>query len=441
MAESLRYCHTAFPVGYRYKYSNIGPDVLGYIIQELRGEYYPRYMKENLLAPVGMENSAFLSAGIPAQKDVALGYEYYKGEYYPLEQGDITSLPSGNLYSTIEDMSDFAKFVFRGGEANGEQIVNPETLMLMFEDQFSSQRDPQPMGLGWKTARVFGSEPLVWHDGGPGEGIGSLVALLPERKLGVVLFANEISFEGRISVPLATEMLERMLETKYGVIPPKDETPEPIEVDRSTLDDYVGRYIAFGQVMDVSLSGDRLKGKIQGMKFDLIPVDQTRFQVSHWLLNLGLANLLQLPIDLRELEIEFLAGDETDGDVMIINVGDIFYEICPRYPEFTDIPALWEEIAGAYELVLRLPSGNAGNEIVGRDEIVIEDGLLKMPGVIGPLKPINETEIIILSGPFAGETMVYEPGTGYIYHQTRLEHKKSLKEGNPVCSHEYCSLS
>ena len=417
MVESLKNCHMAFPVGYRYKYINIGPDMLGYIIQELRGESFARYMEENLLARIGMENSAFLSAGIPAQKDVALGYEYYKGEYYPLEQGDITSLPSGNLYSTLEDMSAFARFVFRDGEANGEQIINPETLMLMFEDQFGSQRDPQPMGLGWKTDRVLGSELLVWHDGGPGEGIGSLVALLPERKLGVVLFANEISFEGRISVPLATEILELMLETKYGVIPPKDETPEPIDIDRSLLDDYEGKYIAFGQVMDVFLRGDRLKGSIQGMTFDLVPVDQTKFLLSHWLLNLGLADLLQLPMDLRELEIEFLVGDATEEDMMIINIGGISYEICPRYPEFTDIPALWEELTGEYELVVRLSSGNAGNEIIGRDEIVIEDGVLEMPGVVGPLKPINETEIIILSGPFAGETMVYEPGTGYIYHQ------------------------
>ena len=417
MVESLEDCHMAFPVGYRYKYISIGPDMLGYIVQELRGENFARYMKENLLTLVGMENSAFVSAGIPAQKDVALGYEYYKGEYYPYEQGDITSLPSGNLYSTIEDMSDFAHFVFRGGEANGEQIINPETLNLMFEDQFSSQRDPQPMGLGWKKTRALGSELMVWHDGGPSEGIGSLVALLPERKLGVVLFANEVSFEGSVSVPLAIDILERMLETKYGIIPPEDEISEPIDIDRSLLEDYVGRYIAFGQVMDVSLRGDRLKGKIQGMKFDLIPVGQTRFRVSHWLLNLGLADLLQFPIDLRELEIEFLAGDEADEDVMIINIGDISYEICPRYPEFTDIPALWEEIAGVYDLVARLPSGNIGSEIVGRDEIQLEDGVLRMPGVIGPLKPINETEIIILSGPFAGETMVYEPGTGYIYHQ------------------------
>ena len=418
LVESLKECHMAFPVGYRYKYSNIGPDMLGYILQGLRGEDFASYMRENLLTPIGMENSTFVSTGIPAQKSVALGYEYWEGEYYPHEQGDITSLPSGNLYSTIEDMSDFAKFVFRGGEANGEQIISPETLKLMFEDQFSSRADPQPMGLGWKTARVFGSELLVWHDGGPTEGIGSVVALLPERKLGIVLFANEVSFEGAISLSLATEILELMLETKYGVIPHEDEAPKPIDIDRSLLDDYVGRYVAFGQVMEVSLSGGTLKGRIQGMKLDLIPVDQTRFLLSHWLLNLGLADLLQLPIDLRELEIEFLVGEETDEDVMIIKLGDVSYEICPRYPEITDIPAVWEELTGEYEMVYRLSSGNVGKEIVGRSEIQMENGVLEMSGVVGPLKPIGETEIIILSGPFAGETLVYEPDSGYIYHQS-----------------------
>ena len=417
LVASLEDCHMAFPAGYRYKYTNIGPDILGTIIQELRGESFPHYMKENLLARIGMEDSAFLLADIPAQQDVALGYEHSKGKYYPLEQGDITSLPSGNLYSTIGDMSEFARFVFRGGEASGEQIINRKTLSLMFEDQFSSRRDPQPMGLGWKTARVLGSELMVWHDGGPGEGIGSLVALLPERKLGVVLFANEVSFEGSLSVSLAIEILELMLETKYGVILPENETPEPIDLDQSVLDEYVGKYIAFGQVMNVSLTEGGLKASIQGMKLDLIPIAPTRFRVSHWLLHLGLADLFQLPIDLRELEIEFLVGDETDQDVMIINISDISYEIYPRYPEITDTPALWQELAGVYELVVRLSSGNAGNEIVGRDEIQIEDGVLKMPGVIGPLNPVSETEIIILKGPFAGETMVYDPGTGYIYHQ------------------------
>jgi len=418
MARSMKDGHMAFPVGSRFKYSNIGPDMLGHIIQESRHKSFAYYMEENLLARIGMENSSFLRADIPAQRDVALGYEYYKGKYYPRQQGDINSLPSGNLYSTLEDMSAFVKFMLRGGEAGGEQIIKPETLKLMFENQYSSRRDPQPMGLGWKIARAPGSELLVWHDGGPSEGIGALVALLPERRLGIVLFSNATSFESSVSVTLAVDILELMLETKYGILPSEDEIPEEIKIDRSRLQDYAGRYIAFGKVMDVSSRGNRLKGKIQGITLDLIPVDQTRFRASHWLVKLGLAGLFNLPIDLRELEIEFLEGDESGEDVMVINIGDIAYEICPRYPGLEDIPPLWKNLTGEYELVARLPSGSAGTDVLGHSKIWMEDGVLQMAGSVGPILPLSETEIVIQSGPFVGETMVYDSATGNIYHQS-----------------------
>ena len=417
MARSMKDGHMAFPVGSRFKYSNIGPDMLGHIIQESRHKSFAYYMEENLLDRIGMENSSFLWADIAAQKDVALGYEYYRGKYYPRQQGDINSLPSGNLYSTLDDMSAFVKFVFRGGEAGGEQIIKPETLKLMFENQYSSRRDPQPMGLGWKIARAPGSELLVWHDGGPSEGIGALVALLPERRLGIVLFSNATSFESSVSVTLAVDILELMLETKYGILPSEDEIPEEIKIDPSRLQDYAGRYVAFGKVMDVSSSGSRLKARIQGIELDLIPVDQTKFRASHWLVKLGLAGLFNLPIDLRELEIEFLVGDESDEDVMIINIGDIAYEICPRYPGLEDIPPLWQNLAGEYELMARLPSGSAGTDVLGHSRIRMEDGVLQVAGFVGPILPISETEIVIQSGSFVGETMVYEPATGNIYHQ------------------------
>ena len=64
-----------------------------------------------------MDNSAFLRSHLPAQSEVAPGYEFYEGEYYPYDQGDITSVPSGNLYGTLDDMGKFVKFILRQGEA------------------------------------------------------------------------------------------------------------------------------------------------------------------------------------------------------------------------------------------------------------------------------------------------------------------------------------
>jgi CubicO group peptidase (beta-lactamase class C family) len=418
LADYLRDCFLTFPIGVRYKYSNAGYDALGYIIQEKRGQIFPPYMQEHLLMPIGMTGSAFWSSDLKlSSAQPAYGYEFFEGEHYAYEQYDIASIPSGNLYGTVGDLANFIRFIFHDGDANGNQIIASKTLERMFEDQYSHPADPQRMGLGWKLGQVLGSEEMVWHDGGPTEGIGSLVAMLPDRKMGLVLLANSTSFDGSLSVPIAMELLETMLETEYGLVGVEEEPYETYPVETAVLEDYEGNYATFGQIMEVFLIGNQLKGSIEGMSFDLVPVAENRFRVTHWLYKLGLADLLSLPIDLRELEIEFQVGAEAGQDVMIINLGGISYEMCPRYPDLPEGLATWEALAGEYELYDRLPSGNAGREKLGESEITMVNNRLHVSGPVGPVLPIDENTIIILSGPFAGETISYDLETGNLFHQ------------------------
>jgi CubicO group peptidase (beta-lactamase class C family) len=417
---SLNDCYQTYPVGYRYKYSNVGFDLLGHLVEEMRGTLFPEYLRAELFLPIGMENTAFLRSHISAEVEVAPGYEFYKGEYYPYIQGDITNIASGNLYGTLDDMAKFMQFIFRDGEAGGAQLIDPTTLKKMFVEQASSARDPHLMGLGWKIARVLDSELLVWHDGGSSEGTGSLVAFLPGRKLGVVLIANGTTFDGSVSVPLAVEFLELMLEAKYGLVSLQDEPLETVEIERTLLEKYAGKYIVFSDVMDVYLDGDQLKGSIYGFSFNLDPLSESLFQPRSWLADIGLAGLLGAPIDLHQLRVEFMAGDEISPDFVIIHLGKISYEICPEYPDIGEIPPLWEKLTGEYDLVARLPSGLLGTEVLSQTNIWVEDGVLRMAGAIGPIVPISETELIILSGSFAGETMVYSPETGNISHQMNV---------------------
>jgi len=189
------------------------------------------------------------------------------------------------------------------------------------------------------------------------------------------------------------------------------------------LESYVGKYAAFGEVFEVFQNGDRLKGSIQGMVFNLVPLNETTFQPAHWLADLGFTDLLGISFDLNNMEIKFLAGNEKNPDLMIINFGDIFYEICPRYPQIGEIPLLWDDLTGEYDLVARPPSGEVGSDVLGKTSIQVEDGVLQMAGMVGPILPISDTEIVILSGPFSGETMVYEPSSGNIAHQSIVYEK------------------
>jgi len=370
-----------------------------------------------LLQPNQMDNSAFLRSYIPPQTEIAQGYAYDDGAYHPYHQGDIPSVPSGNLFASIEDLGRFVQFIFREGQAKDEQLVDPGTLQAMFVEQTWDSSDPHTMGLGWKVNRVLGSELLVWHDGGPTEGTGALVAFLPERKLGLALIANGTTFDGSVSVPLAIELLAPMLEAKYGLAAPLPETQEPIDIPSADLEKYVGRYIAFGEVLEISLKGERLKGRIQGFSFNLEALSETTFRPRNWLADTGLVSLLGAPVDLRQLKIEFMPGDQISPKSLLIHLSGIGYEICPAYPDFDEIPSRWAELVGHYVLKARLPSGMIGAQVLGESVIEVGDGVLRMAGVVGPLLPISETEILILSGPYVGETMVFEPHTGHLYYQ------------------------
>jgi CubicO group peptidase (beta-lactamase class C family) len=428
IAASVGFCHSVAPVGERYHYSNLGSDVLGYVIEKLRGQTFASYMQEHLLTAAGMESSAFLSNDLPAAKDEAWGYTYSKRTYIPLAQDDITSLPSGNLYASLEDMESFVKFLLREGESDSLQYLQSGTLQMMYKEQYPDNRDPHTMGLGWKIARILDKETMIWHDGGPVEGTGALVALLPEKKLGIVLIANGDSFGGNLSVPLAVEIFTQLLINQDGMTIPETQPPVTVELDAVELQPYTGRYIVFGQALDVTQRKDHLVIGYKGIKLGLVPVETNRFVLRHWLLNLGVSDLLKLPMDLREIEVSFKTQPADDADVMVLDLGGFDYEICPKYPTFDAPPPAWQKLVGSYALSVRLPSGEPAEDVFSHDEIVLQDGVLMMPGVIGPLLPISETEILILTGSFAGETITYDLPTNSLAHQWVIYRKDKMSD-------------
>lgn len=421
-AESLHNCFLAYPTGSRYHYSNIGYILLGYIVQNKRGQIFPPYMREQLFEPLGMTQSAFWSEDLPpgsrlGEGQQAVGYAYDDGEQIRYEQYDIANIPSSNLYGTAADLAAFVRFIFRGGEVGGEQLISPATLAMMFTEQERDAADTQHMGLGWKIGPALRSDQIVFHDGGPSEGTGALIAMIPGRNLGVVLLANSTRFESSLSMPIAVELLQAMLETVYGLPAVEPQPAAPYAPQAADLAGFAGDYAVMGQMMAVNPAGDRLQATISGLSFDLLPVSENRFRASHWLYDLGLDSLLPLPTDLREIEVQFQPGGEAGQEVMVVNYGNISGEIAPRYPPLPGGIEAWGHLAGVYDRYGRLVSGEAGAEKLGQNEISIVDGRLQMSGGIGPIAPLDERTILILSGPFAGETIARDPAGGVLYHQ------------------------
>ncbi|HEX74164.1 MAG TPA: hypothetical protein G4N93_03345 [Dehalococcoidia bacterium] len=162
-------------------------------------------------------------------------------------------------------------------------------------------------------------------------------------------------------------------------------------------------------MIEVILSGSRLKAVYQGQKIDMIPVSRSAFRLDHWMVNL------------EDVAIEFFVNDPRNEDIMIVYMGDYF--VCPRYPVVETVPILWEELTGAYDLYARTPSVYSDEDLMGTVEIKVKDGILMVSN--GKyLKPISDTEIQIVGGIFDGETMIYDAETGSITWQNLIYRPK-----------------
>ncbi|MHA1532140.1 MAG: serine hydrolase domain-containing protein, partial [Candidatus Heimdallarchaeota archaeon] len=248
LTKSLKYSNVAYPVGYRYKYSNVGFEILGRIVELLRGDFFPTYVKTNLLRAIGMNDSTFLSQDIPQSGTLAVGHSREKRINVPVNQYDIIYMASGNLYSTIPDMAEFTKFIFRGGLGLEDQLIENTTLQMMFDPITTIEEDPKSIGLGWHIGLLNSKEKVVYHSGGI-QGTHSLLAFLPERKLGIVLIGNSYEFGGTIN-QFGWEVLELMLEAKLGAELQEPPTKEVVSISLAQMELYVGTYIIEFELTD-----------------------------------------------------------------------------------------------------------------------------------------------------------------------------------------------
>ena len=124
-----------------------------------------------------------------------------------------------------------------------------------------------------------------------------------------------------------------MIEKDEAVPSPINKTVKKVKLELDELEKLAGNYAVFGQIMTVVSKKHKLKGKIGGIGLDLIPVEGSRFKVTHWTHEIGLTKIIPPPVDLDRLSIEFINnGKNADSNLMIINLDNISYEICPKYP-------------------------------------------------------------------------------------------------------------
>lgn len=237
-----------FPVGERFSYSNLGVDLAGYILQVVSGMPFHEYVRQNIFKPMDMANSSFDTEWIKRNNNRASGHS----ETIPKLPFEIPIIPSGGMYSCVEDMAKYIRFHLNRGMSGGEVILTPEMLDLMYTIPFAYRGQKFGYTLGIVAAARNNS--LLRNHGGGGFGFLSLMMWYPEYGFGIITLSN--STNHNLQDDIAHAVADEIITHQKGVLGISDEgpptgfpkqdkvksLPSKVGPDKSEWEQWVGNY-------------------------------------------------------------------------------------------------------------------------------------------------------------------------------------------------------
>jgi len=178
--------------GESFVYSNPGFAVLELIIEEVSGYDYADYMEQEILTPLGMNNSGFRVT--KEMKSEAVTNYKMGEEAVPFHNVGPVKAP-GELYTTVEDLSKFIGAWMKNSEKGDpggdilslgsiEKLHTPEIQTTGMYQYFSDS-----YGLGHFIKELPDNQQVIFH-GGEGSGSGSIAGGIPEKGVGIIILTN-----------------------------------------------------------------------------------------------------------------------------------------------------------------------------------------------------------------------------------------------------------
>jgi len=215
MMEGLKYQRLKHTPGILAAYNSDGFTMVENLVRAVTGQNYPDFVRQQILQPLGTRPSQYQIEPIPAGSYA----KTYSGEtLLPLLTLNIYG--TGGLYSTPEELSRLLMMMINNGVYNSRRIISAKSIAAMSQDQLLASFNPVPneayrYGLGWDTVVQPGLAAVgvtAWQKTGdfPGH-YGTNIMVLPEEKLGVVVFGASNRFSSAHAVKISERILLRAL--------------------------------------------------------------------------------------------------------------------------------------------------------------------------------------------------------------------------------------
>ncbi len=175
-------------------YSDLGADVLGFVVEAISGQGLDAFLRERVFTPLGMNDTGFRPDD--SEHDRIAPTEVSPPRGYPL-QGEVHDENAwalggvaghAGLFSTATDLSIFAQMMLNGGIYAGVRIASDSAVALF------TKRTEGTRALGWDTSDGEGSAGTYMgeHAFGHTGFTGTSMWIDPDRDLFVILLTNRV---------------------------------------------------------------------------------------------------------------------------------------------------------------------------------------------------------------------------------------------------------
>lgn len=188
--------YTSTP-GSAYHYSNVGFDLIGYLVQSISGRPFNEYMDEEIFTPLQMDNTYWFLSEIP-HDNLATPHNMpyretdYKGTQI-LKHFGYPGYPSGQLRTTVTDYAQFLKLMINQGQVDGVQFISRETVEEFLTVQYPDVSKWQAISWSYNEFENFIYNlimPRRPSHTGLDPGMNSVVSFDPAEKTGVIIISN-----------------------------------------------------------------------------------------------------------------------------------------------------------------------------------------------------------------------------------------------------------
>ena len=244
--------HTFTSPGDIYSYSGPGYWLAGYAIERAVKVPYADAVAREVLEPLGMRRSTLrplMAMTWPVALDHRLANDTVRLlRPYP---DDVTTWPSGSLFSSVRDLSQLAIALMHDGRVDGKQAI-PQAVVRMMETRHANV----PGGdcgytYGLSDCTRNGVRTLSHY--GFRIGSGAVFTIVPEHNVGVIILANR---NGAIFGRTEGAALDALL-PKREATPQPD--PKPVPLSAAATRRFVGTYASPPDTLRLTVRGDSLE--------------------------------------------------------------------------------------------------------------------------------------------------------------------------------------